>query len=679
MDGDDAEVSFMLMLLVPLLVHAQPQFERFEAPGFARPVSGVWHTQDTLKSPIPLGAMGTGFIEMTASGAFAAASVENDWLKPCPVSPESGFVIQVGGKEAGLFPGRAPVPGSRLWGHFPCADLDLSGACAPVRVYLRAFAPLVPHDYDASALPALFFKFTLTNGGEQPVPALIRLTWRSLPVSHEEAADGLLLNQGYAVGCYGAGWTARRETLEEGRVEAIGECTLAPGQATEVLFVLAWYFPEWDSSDGERLLHRYAAHYQDANDALESALKRGTAIERAITEWQERVYACDVPPMVQDALLNGLYILARNSWWLDDGRFFLSESFSGCPITETFVCRFNGSFPLALLWPECEKATMAEFMRTQADTGQIAFGFGAPLGTRTPMMDLQKPIVSTEFVLTCWRNHVLWNDDAYLRAVYPAMKKAMRYALTLDTDGDGLVNEAPGSDTGFPANQYYDVWPWWGTSAYTGSICLAALYAIEHAAKRTGDAGFALEIRAIRKRAENAFERLLWNGAYYRLYNDPAGNRKSDTLLANALCGQWFAYTCGLGNILPEKRIQSVVNGVLLSNDAVTPYGAVNGARADGAIDDSFPAHSAVITIGEVWNFCAMAAFAGRRDEALRLFEESYANIALRQGIPYNIPWSLKPDTGEISWGVHYYSNPCVWTLFQALQPETYASLQKTP
>ncbi|HNT87698.1 MAG TPA: hypothetical protein PKL84_07510, partial [Candidatus Hydrogenedentes bacterium] len=81
----------------------------------------------------------------------------------------------------------------------------------------------------------------------------------------------------------------------------------------------------------------------------------------------------------------------------------------------------------------------------------------------------------------------------------------------------------------------------------------------------------------------------------------------------------------------------------------------------------------------EVWNFCAMTAFAGRKEEAVRLFEESYANIALRQGIPWNIPWSLKPDTGEISWGTHYYSNPCVWTLFQALQPKDYAALAVAP
>jgi hypothetical protein len=32
---------------------------------------------------------------------------------------------------------------------------------------------------------------------------------------------------------------------------------------------------------------------------------------------------------------------------------------------------------------------------------------------------------------------------------------------------------------------------------------------------------------------------------------------------------------------------------------------------------------------------------------------------------------------GAIKWGINYYSNPCVWTLFQAMEPEVYAGLGK--
>jgi len=194
-------------------------------------------------------------------------------------------------------------------------------------------------------------------------------------------------------------------------------------------------------------------------------------------------------------------------------------------------------------------------------------------------------------------------------------------------------------------------------------------------AEQAEDAPFAAELRGWHARASKAFEDKLWTGRHYRLYNDPAGERASDASLTNALCGQWFAFACGLGDILPKDRVASVIDTVLRLNVPATKFGAVNGVLPDGAVDESFANHSAVITIGEVWNFCAMAAFAGRKEEAVRLFNRSYENLLLRQRTPWNIPWSLDRQTGAIKWGVNYYSNPCVWTLFQALAPETYRKL----
>jgi non-lysosomal glucosylceramidase len=292
---------------------------------------------------------------------------------------------------------------------------------------------------------------------------------------------------------------------------------------------------------------------------------------------------------------------------------------------------------------------------------------------------VQHPIVSPEFVLVTWRNYVLWKDDKYLDEMYPRCQAALRFAMTLDKDKDGVVNEDPGSETGFPANQYYDIWPWWGTSAYTGSIWLAALRAGEEMAKKKGDAAFADEMRKWYQTGSNSFYQKLWTGSFYRLYNDPERNRVSDTCLTNGLCGQWFAYVTGLGDIVPRATILSTVDTVFRRNVPATKYGAVNGVRPDGAPDETFPDHSAVITIGEVWNFCAMAAFAGRKEDAMRLFIDSYANILLQQRTPWNIPWCLDRNTGSIKWGINYYSNPCVWTLFQALDPDTYAKLAVPP
>ncbi len=918
------------MASIPVLVvmWCFAQTGTFGAPGYHVQTSGVWYAEGSASSAMPLGTLGSGYIDLTAGGTFGSSTAENTWLKPQDVPGQAGITLQVDGRKVDLLPGTKPLNTLRFWGHFPMADLDFGPAFGDALVYMRAFAPFIPHDYTLSATPVALFRCIVMNRGSSPVPVEIGIQWQDAAPSgkksqgnvegvlswhHDTLAPGdvwrispefvfgasrdqvaqrvletkpgpaplvgkpvpegkayafgavtdfLLdglggfnwethrresavfsgapnigqifwnLNYGdqsagrgpdggyglkgttlptrtkdgklevrlslvpagpdgvalvfavlnlsnepvngldfgfavnadiggpahaehqhaeyddeqihgavfvdqrtgvvlalagqpdkgmvgtwpqahaamaanrwpsqekasaapevataanciqvkngrgsYAVGVMGgANWAIEHVRKDGGIYRAQAVTTLPAGENTELTLGLAWYFPTWTSSDGEQLRHRYAKLYDDAAGVLAVAMPKASEIENKIVAWQEPIYASVTPPFLKDALVNGLYVMARNSWWMDDGRFFQSESFTGCPITETFVCRFNGSFPLAVLFPECEKATMRSVAAAQAPTGEIPFGFGSPMGSRSPMFQIQHPIVSPEFVLTTWRDYVLWKDRAYLDAMYARCQAAMHYAMTLDTDHDGVVNEHPGNEKGFPANQYYDIWPWWGTSAYTGSIWLAALRAGEEMAKIEGDKAFAEEMRRWFDAGSKSFYAKLWTGAYYRLYNDPERKRVSNTSLTNALCGQWYAYATGLGEIVPAATIPSEVDTVFRWNVAATPYGAVNGVRPNGRPDETFPDHSAVITIGEVWNFCALAAYAGRKEDAMRLFVDSYSNILLRQRTPWNIPWSLDRTTGAIKWGVNYYSNPCVWTLFQALDPAAYALMAK--
>ncbi len=674
----------MWILSALLFVQAAPQLTAIQAPGYKTPVPGVWYTAGEAMSAMPLGALGAGFIELSSAGTFGNVACENNWTKPVPCLPESGLEVRVGKKTVRLFPKEEPCSSIRFWGHFPMADLDFRDTFKPVDVLVRAFAPLLPNDYDLSSMPAALFHVTVYNRGHTSVDASICLQWQA---NGEKAwavipfFNGIQLGGtegSYAISAQGdARWKVLTDAPADNLLRTDATCTIMPGETVEITLALAWHFPTWKSSDDEILKHRYAATLKDAQAAAETVLPRARDIEERIIQWQSSIYASPVPDLLKDAVINGLYILARNSWWLDDGRFFQSESFTGCPITETFVCRYYGSFPLAVFWPDCERATMRTIAKAQADSGEIPFGFGSPMGSRSPMFHVQHPIVSPEFVLTTWRNFSLWKDEAYLKEMYPAVRRALRFAMTLDKDQDGLIDEDPGNEKGFPANQYYDIWPWWGVSAYTGGIWLAALRAGEECAKQQGEAAFADELRGWRERGAKSYEEKLWTGQYYRLYNDVAKSRLSDTSLANALCGQWFAYAAGLGEFLPHEHICGVMDTVLKRNVAATPFGAVNGATPDGKPDETFPDHSAVITIGEVWNFCAMMAFAGRKEDAVTLFNRSYGNILLRQATPWNIPWSLDRDTGAIKWGVHYYSNPCVWTLFQALDPEGYKKLGK--
>lgn len=919
----------LFILAAPQVAGSAPQFDTFNAPGYHAPVCGVWYKPGEAQSAMPLGGLGTGFIDFTSAAAFGDNTFENNWLKPHPTDSSSHLSVGVAGRNFDLRPNAETPQALRFWGHYPAADVDFGDTFDGVRVYLRAFAPVIPHDTDVSGMPVALFRFRVANESKEDKPVEVGMQWEKprnrsldatgnvegalcwqkasiepgetwtlapslafadsksfprqtdsnappLPVEAAQAPEGqafkfgrvedflldslggfdwelqkrqsavfkgaptigqmfwqleygdsragrgpgggfglataalpsrtsdskleiglevvseientlslrfsirnvsqeplkdlrfsycvnadiggplhserqraeydsqghivfsgrddqpVLLLGGGADGCIVSTWPNAHLLAAEGQwvslkkddpqiadavvsiadgvvsiadglqavsphgsvaiaaraddddwtiqavrtrevlTRATAKKTLAPGQSSIVTLALAWNFPRWISSDGERLRHYYAK-YADAGAVMAAALPHAKQLEERVIAWQEKIYSANVPGLLKDAVINSLYILPRNSWWLDDGRFFQSESFTGCPITETFVCRFNGSFPLALMWPNLEKATMQTVAAAQSESGEIPFGFGSPAGSRSPYFHVQHPIVSPEFVLTAWRNYKLTGDASFL--MYDRVQKALRYAMTLDKDGDGLVNEDPGNEKGFPANQYYDIWPWWGTSAYTSSIWLAALRAGEEIAKLQGDQPFADELRGWFDRGRAAFDEKLWTGDYYRLYNDPAGKRKSETLLANGLCGQWFAYAAGLGDLFPREKIDAHIAAVLRLNAAATEFGTVNGVTPEGKPDTTFPDHSAVLTIGETWNFCAMTAFAGKTSEAVGLFEKSYANVLLNQRTPWNIPWSLDPKTGAIKWGINYYSNPCVWTVFQALTPDVYAAL----
>ena len=671
-----------ILPLLSLLV-AVPHFETFTPAGFNVPVAGVWYEAGEATSAFPLGALGTGFIELNSDGTFGNTTCENDWLKPKPVPANCGFEIGVGDKIYGFGPNAKNKIANRFWGHFPASDIEC-GELDGVKCSLRAFAPLIPYAYNISSSPAALFRFTVTNQGKKGVPVTIALNWTGAgsPQPTEGDANVCLINATsgtYAIGAMGEGWdlTPLMGKADVTRLEA--RASLMSGETREITFGVAWYFPKWTSSDNEVLTHYYADGPTNAAEVLLPNLLEAADNEKMICEWQEHVYKSTAPDTLKDAVINGLYILARNSWWMDDGRFFQSESFTGCPITETFVCRFYGSIPLALFWPELEKATMSQVAAAQAPSGELPFGFGIPMGSKSPYYHCQHPIVSTEFVLLCWRNQLLWRDTCYLKEMFPTVKKALQYAMTLDKDGDGLVDEDPGSETGFPANQYYDIWPWWGTSSYTASLWLAALEAGEKMATEAEDAAFASELKGWFEKGSKSFEQKLWTGEYYRLYNDITGGRISNTLLTNALCGQWFTSSNGLPDLVPKDQLTKHIQSVHNLNVAATPFGAVNGVGPDGKVDESFKDHSSVTTIGEVWCFCAMAAAAGMKEEAISLFDRSYENIALLQKTPWNIPWCLDRETGAIRWGIHYYSNPCVWSLFQVLTGEDVAAWPPRP
>ena len=454
---------------------------RFRAEGFPTSVSGIQFLCGA-GSPgpvggVPLGGLGTGYVDFNADGTWGKSSTFNTFVPPRILSTPV-FTLRVDGavRSLSLRPpeGQQGVERIHYWGHYPVADTRFETAL-PVVVVVRAFSPFLPGDAGASNTPGAVLSARLHNIGPQPVSVALTCHWpgqqprkgeQLLRREHQgDGWHGLVVEDrrgaGSALGVATAGLLGRTSDALAVAIEPASEdettlavtahCTLDADTWVEVPFVLGWYAPLFRDSDNAPHYHRYSRRFRSAATVADYlAVNAATLLERVLA-WQAVIYDSDLPSWLQDALTNGLYSLAKNSlwttsertdsWWGPDGLFTHSESFTGCPITETMVCRFHGHFPLLFFFPELERTTLRAFAHYQLKTGEIPFSFGRPNGLNRPHYQCQHPINSTEFVQLVHRYVARTGDTALLRELWPVVLDAVRFARTLDTDGDGLVND----------------------------------------------------------------------------------------------------------------------------------------------------------------------------------------------------------------------------------------------
>jgi len=152
-----------------------------------------------------------------------------------------------------------------------------------------------------------------------------------------------------------------------------------------------------------------------------------------------------------------------------------------------------------------------------------------------------------------------------------------------------LVNEQSHARLGelSSANQFYDIWHWYGTSAYVAGTWLATLSCGQALSALMNDDDFAAECADWLEHGKAAFQDKLCTSEYYRLWHDPANNSGDgpdcDVSLGKQLMAQWCVKITGLADVLPAVRILSTLGVVKRLNMAATEHGLVNGVNPDGA------------------------------------------------------------------------------------------------
>ena len=241
--------------------------------------------------------------------------------------------------------------------------------------------------------------------------------------------------------------------------------------------------------------------------------------------------------------------------------------------------------------------------------------------------------LASDFVLQVYRDFVFSSatDIEFLWECWSSIVKALAYLKGFDQDGDGIPENYGAPD------QTFDDWRLQGVSAYCGGLWLAALESAiaigEILTKNYPPTSPLVEVPELESiqdtiecyrqwlaQAMPIYQEKLWNGQYYQLDSESG----SDVVMADQLCGQFYAQLLGLPDIVPPECTLSALKTVY---DACFlkfhegQLGAVNGVRPDGTPEDPDATHPMEVWTGINFGLAAFLIQQGMKDEALPITE----------------------------------------------------------
>jgi non-lysosomal glucosylceramidase len=478
---------------------------------------------------------------------------------------------------------------------------------------------------------------------------------------------------------------------------------LKPGAAKEIVFSLAWDMPRVHTGMGRTFHRRYTAFYGASRDCApimaRDALLQSGEWERKIAAWQNPILRdAGLPDWFKSALFNELYYLVEGGviWAHPAEEQVLADSMGYFGYLEgheyrmvnTYDVHFYSSIALAMLFPKIELSLQRVFAgtvdisipqvrRTMLDNalrprkirGAIPHDLGWPQEDPFFLVNgydfhdsgIWKDL-NPKFVLQVYRDFALTRDKAFLAECWDAVEQAMEFMIRFDRDGDGLVE-----NDGFP-DQTYDAWSVEGPSAYTGCLWLASLQATAVMAEKLKKHRKAAYYQRFLEKASAAYERRLWNGTYYDY--DSSTSRQHNSIMADALAGQWYTQMSGLPAVVPGEHTRSMLAKIYEKNVKGIrggSIGAMNGVRPDGSIDRT-SLQSQEVWSGSTYALAALMIQNGMVEEAFQTAWGVYHMTYEKMGYWFQTPeaWNEKGNYRSIA-----YMRPlAIWGMLHALSQQ---------
>ena len=627
---------------------------------------------------------------------------------------------------------------------YPLAQVALRDAAMPVVATLEAMNPLLPGKPDQSGIPAALLRWKITNVSAVPLKASV-ICFLLNPAQGQKsvariARDGFagirlgsegkdLLKSGevtlvlpQACGAMTSAtafgemhWMSGfdgvwRRFLASGKAEdhvnggadkremasVAVAFELKPGETKSLPFALAWRFAHryaWAKTADGNLVdvgNWYASRYPTAFAAAEDLLTNLADYERGTVTFVESVLARKAPVVVKEAALFNLSTLRTETCFrAADGHFYAWE---GCFDREG-VCEGNCTHvwgyehALIDIWPSLAKdMTELQFGPAMDERGCMKFRIALPLEKNPTDSRWAAADGQMQCIVKAYENWRKTKDDAWMRKLYPRIRKAMEFAWVengWDADRDGVMEGCQ--------HNTMDV-EYFGPNPQMEFLYLAALKAMAAIADGAGDASFAVDCRTLVKRGGEWTEKNLFNGDYYEhkvvpMTGIPAQGTYPKNVpdpvnpiyqlaagcLVDQLVGDYASRHVGLGPVADERHAQRTLDTILERNASVNGSSSFCNMRSfalpeepalkmawypeDRMPEKPFPYYSENMTGFE---YVVAAALAQRGDfaRAERVVRDIRSRYDGRKRNPFD----------EAECGHHYGRALAAWSVLRAFQ-----------
>lgn len=443
-------------------------------------------------------------------------------------------------------------------------------------------------------------------------------------IGEQDVAMGGSLSAAKPVFATGRAWPRIGMELPPPREDDFGGSVsvgyeLQPGQDKTVRLVLAWYAPMWIGEGDHTFMHMYATRYKSARAVAESMARDHESLIKRVLAWQQVLYdEQQLPPWLREALINILHLFPINSLWAaarppiqpwcrpEDGLFGLLDGIVEDPAIEPIPDTFYANPPLVCFFPDLALSTLRGYRNYQFPNGAAVWIFGGVVGkanggyevTAGPEFAMPTPGYQTTTNGPCYvdmvdRYLLRTGDQEAMREFYPSIKRNTIYTMGLrpEDGADGIIsvpasNVDPSRPSDMPGYhlEWFEAILFFGMTSHVGGIHLANLRMAERLAERAGDEAFAAQCRKWFAEGSASMEGKMWAGNYYLNYYEPKSGRKSDSVFAYQLDGQWMARFHGLPGVFRAERVKQALQTIRRTAAALTPYGAVNLAAPTAAL-----------------------------------------------------------------------------------------------